>query len=172
MPTKKKKEIVKTTEEKLKQAQVVVFTDFTGLSTTDFEELRRKLEEKEAAFTVVKNTLLNLACVRANYGTLNPSVARGPTAVLFYPKEDVEAVKIIYEFSKRNENLKIKGGFLEKKPLSSQEITTLARLPARKELLARIARETKAPAANLVTVLQMNTRNLVNVLRLIRPDRN
>lgn len=160
----RKKQIVKNLVEKLQPAQAVVFADFTGLSTPEIEELRNKVEEQKAYFNIVKNTLLDIACQESHYGDLSTEITTGPTATLLCLKDPIAPIKVLYEFAKSNENLKIKGGFLEKHALTKQEIISLAKLPTKDILISAVIRGIQTPAVNLVYVLQANIKNLIRVL--------
>ena len=145
-----KKRIVEEMTEILKNSSLILFTDFTGLSVEQISELRARIREKygkEARYRVVKNTLLGFALERAGFDPQDyKEFLFGPTAVLYVLKGDpVEAVKIIYSFykEKKLEKFKFKGGYLEKKKFSAEEVENIAKLPSKEELKSeRIKQET------------------------------
>ncbi|RKX47272.1 MAG: 50S ribosomal protein L10, partial [Thermotogae bacterium] len=169
-----KKRIVEEMTEILKNSSLILFTDFTGLSVEQISELRARIREKygkEARYRVVKNTLLGFALERAGFDPQDyKEFLFGPTAVLYVLKGDpVEAVKIIYSFykEKKLEKFKFKGGFLERKRFSAEEVENIAKLPSKEELYAMVAGRLKSPINGLVFVLSGIMRNLLYVLNSI-----
>ncbi|MBU1111105.1 50S ribosomal protein L10 [Patescibacteria group bacterium] len=165
MPTERKKQIVNNLVERLQPASAVVFSDFTGLSARKMEELRNKLEAQDGHFEVTKNTLINIACQKTIYGELTQEVAIGPTSTLFCSGDPIPPIKTLYEYTQNNGNLKIKGGFLEKRALSREEVISLAQLPTKEILLTQIVYAIQSPLINLAGVMQAGVRDLINVLR-------
>ncbi|HDG61459.1 MAG: 50S ribosomal protein L10 [Thermotoga sp. 4484_232] len=170
-----KKRIVEEMTEILKNSSLILFTDFTGLSVEQISELRARIREKygkEARYRVVKNTLLGFALERAGFDPQDyKEFLFGPTAVLYVLKGDpVEAVKIIYSFykEKKLEKFKFKGGFLERKRFSAEEVENIAKLPSKEELYAMIVGRLKGPINGLVFVLSGILRNLLYVLNAIK----
>ncbi|MCD6551265.1 50S ribosomal protein L10 [Thermotoga sp.] len=178
MLTRQQKEaIVKEMTEIFKETSLVLFADFSGFTVADLTELRSRLREKYnsgARFKVVKNTLLNLSLKSAGYEEYEEFL-KGPTAVLYVTDGDpVEAVKIIYNFYKeKNADFsKLKGGFLEGRKFSSEEVEKIAKLPSREELYAMLVGRVKAPISGLVFVLSGLLRNLVLVLNAVKEKKS
>ncbi|ACM22393.1 MULTISPECIES: 50S ribosomal protein L10 [Thermotoga] len=178
MLTRQQKEaIVKEMTEIFKRSSLALFADFTGFTVADLTELRSRLREKYnggARFKVVKNTLLTLSLKDAGYEGYEEFL-KGPTAVLYVTDGDpVEAVKIIYNFYKeKNADLsKLKGGFLEGRKFSSEEVEKIAKLPSKEELYAMLVGRVKAPISGLVFVLSGILRNLVLVLNAVKEKKS
>lgn len=135
---KQKEEEVKALAEKLKNAKLVLLTDYRGITVEDVTSLRNTLRDTKSEYKVIKNNIVKRA-LDANGENELDSVLVGPTAVVIAEEDYVEPLKAIYKFSKDNEFYKIKGGIIEGKVLSLEELITLAKLPSRQELLGMLA---------------------------------
>jgi large subunit ribosomal protein L10 len=167
MQTKsQKKELVKQLAEKIKTSKGVVFSDFKGLSVKDMTELRKKLREEKVEMRVFKKTLITLALKDSGID-LNVRKMEGQIAVAVSNQDEVSAAKIIANFSKVNENLKIVGGLLGKEVLTQAEVKDLSKLPNKEELLAKFTSSINAPVSGFVNVLAGNLRGLVNILKAV-----
>jgi large subunit ribosomal protein L10 len=118
-------------------ATAAVLTEYRGLTVSQLTELRRTLGEG-TRYTVVKNTLTKIAAAQAGVAGLDDLLV-GPTAVAFVTGDPVEAAKGLRDFAKANPTLVLKGGVVEGKPMSADEIRTLADLESREVLLAKLA---------------------------------
>ena len=134
---KQKEEEVKALAEKLKTANLVLLTDYRGITVEDVTSLRNTLRGTNSEYKVIKNNIVKRA-LNANGEAGLDSVLEGPTAVVI-ADEYVEPLKAIYNFSKDNDFYKIKGGIVEGKVMSVEELITLAKLPSRQELLGMLA---------------------------------
>lgn len=162
-----KQKILDELKEKITKQKIMIFVDFTGLKVKDLSNLRKKLKKAGDEIKVAKKTLLGLALKSAKLETEIKKIP-GEIAVVFGYKDEISPAKIIYQFVLANPNLKILGGFLENKFREAQDFITLAQLPTKEELLARLVRSVSAPISNFVSVLQANLRNFVYVLSAIK----
>ena len=135
---KQKEEEVKNLAEKLKDAKLVLLTDYRGISVEDVTSLRNTLRDTKSEYKVIKNNIVRRALNTNGEAGLDP-VLEGPTAVVIADEDYVEPLKAIYNFSKANDYYKIKGGIVEGKVMSAEELITLAKLPSRQELLGMLA---------------------------------
>jgi len=133
-----KKEEVTKLAEKIKNAKLVLLTDYRGINVTDDTQLRRDLRGANATCNVIKNNITRRALKEAGIEGLEENLV-GPTAVIMSDEDYLEASKIIYKFGKDNEFYKIKGGVIEGKVMTAEEIITLAKLPSREALLSMLA---------------------------------
>jgi len=133
----KKEEVAKLATE-MKEAKLILLTDYRGINVTDVTELRTNLRNANATYRVIKNNITRRALQEAGIEGLDESLT-GPTAVIMSNEDYLEPSKAIYEFSKNNEYYKIKGGVIEGKVMSAEEIITLAKLPSREVLLSMLA---------------------------------
>ena len=163
---KQKEEIVTELREKLAKTSSLIFADFTGLSVVKTRDFRKMLRKLGATLKVAKKTLIRRALKNPAADIVVGSESKTPVSVIF-GGDIAELSKAVNDFSK-TESLKVLGGFLDGRYLAAADIVTLAKLPSRQELLARLARAVQAPLRNLTTVLQGNLRNLVCVLDEIK----
>jgi large subunit ribosomal protein L10 len=123
-------------------SSAAVVTEYRGLTVKQISDLRRALG-RDTTYAVVKNTLTRRAASEAGV-TLDESLLRGPTAIAFVKGDAVEAAKGLRDFAKANPLLIIKGGVLDGKALSADEVNRIADLESREVLLAKLAGALKA----------------------------
>ena len=133
----KKEEVAKLAEE-MKEAKLILLTDYRGINVADDTTLRKDLRNVNAKCTIIKNNITRRALKEAGLEGLD-EILVGPTAVIMSNEDYLEASKIIYKFSKDNEYYKIKGGVIDGKVMTAEEIITLAKLPLREDLLSMLA---------------------------------
>ena len=133
-----KKEEVTKLANKMKEAKLVLLTDYRGINVEDVTELRAELRKTNAEYTVIKNNITKRALAEAGIEGLEDKLV-GPTAVIMSSEDYLEPSKTIYEFTKNNEYYKIKGGVIEGKVMTAEEIVTLAKLPSKETLLSMLA---------------------------------
>lgn len=135
---KQKEEEVKKLAEKLKEAKVILLTDYRGINVADVTKLRTELRNVNTEYKVIKNNIVKRALNENGENGLD-ELLEGPTAVIFGAEDYLEPSKVVYNFTKTNEFYKIKGGIIEGKVMTAEEIITLAKLPSRQELMAKLA---------------------------------
>ena len=135
---KQKEELVNNSAGKLKDAKLVLITDYRGITVEDVTKLRNDLRETKAEYKVIKNNIVKRA-LNANGENGLDEILEGPTAVIIAEEDYLSPLKAIYKYAKDNEFYKIKGGIVEGKVLSVEELITLAKLPSRQELLGMLA---------------------------------
>lgn len=162
----KKKQIVADLSTKLQNAVTGVVVDYKGISVADDTKLRKELREAGVDYAVVKNTLLRLATVQTGLEGLDP-VLEGTTALAVSDSDYVAAARILCDYASKNENFKIKAGFVEGEVLDTKGIEALAKLPSREVLVAQTLGGLNAPITGFVGVLNANVRNLVYALNAI-----
>jgi large subunit ribosomal protein L10 len=123
--------------EQFKGSTAAVVTEYRGLSVGKITELRRALGAG-ATYSVAKNTLVKRAAVEAGVEGLDELFV-GPTAIAFIAGEPVDAAKAIKTFAKDNKALVIKGGYMDGRALSVDEVNKIADLESREILLAKLA---------------------------------
>ncbi|AJT66293.3 50S ribosomal protein L10 [Streptomyces lydicus] len=130
------------------------------------KELRRSLGEN-AQYRVVKNTLTKIAAQEAGISVLDEHLS-GSTAVAFVTGDPVEAAKGLRDFAKENPALVIKGGVLDGKGLSADEIKKLADLESREVLLAKLAGAMKGKQSQAASLFQALPSKLVRTVDALR----
>ena len=133
-----KKEEVSKLAEKMKNAKLILLTDYRGINVADVTSLRSDLRNANAEYTVIKNNITRRALAECGVEGLDDQL-EGPTAVIMTEEDYLEPAKVIYNFTKGNDYYKIKGGFIDGKLMTAEEIITLAKLPSKQELLSMLA---------------------------------
>ncbi len=152
MPTEAKVREVEQFAGVVQGARGVVLADFTGLSVAAVMALRRKCRESGVSYRVIKNTLAKRALEGSGMEALH-SLLAGPNAWAVHPTNEIAAAKVIAEFAKDHEALKIRGGFMEGRMLSVKDVQALAKLPSREVLLSQVLTGLQAPMAGFAGVL-------------------
>ena len=133
-----KKEEVKKLADEMKEAKLILLTDYRGINVVDDTILRKDLRNANAKYTIIKNNITKRALAECKIEGLDDKL-EGPTAVIISNEDYLEPSKIIYEFTKKNDFYKIKGGVIDGKVMTAEEIVTLAKLPSRETLLSMLA---------------------------------
>ena len=133
-----KKKEVEELAEKMKKAKIVLLTDYKGINVADVTGLRASLRKTDSEYKVIKNNITRRAMEACGVSELN-NVLEGTTAVVLGYEDYLEPLKAIYKYAKDNEFYKIKGGIIEGKVVSVEELVTLAKLPSRETLIAQLA---------------------------------
>lgn len=149
----KKQELVDLATTKFKDAAAVVVVDYRGLKVDEVTELRKQLRDSGIEMRVIKNSILSRAAKEAGLEGMD-SVFKGPTAIAFSNEDVVAPAKIIAEFAKTAEALEIKGGVVEGKVSSAEEINAIATLPSRDGLLSMLLSVLQAPVRNTALAIK------------------
>ncbi len=157
--------------EALGNAKSVVFADFKGLAVKDATDFRNKARKENVGVLVAKKTLMRLAFKNAGYEGVDPSSLDGALVMVTGFEDEVAPAKLVAEFSKEHEALKIVAGVLERKLVDANAIKALAKLPSKQELLAKLVGSLNAPVSGFVNVLAGNLRGLVNVLNAVKDQK-
>ncbi len=158
-----KKEVMENLKDKLQKASGVIVTEYQGLNVGDLNDLRSKLRKVSCEYHIIQNTLLHIASKDTDYTAIDDTL-KGPTAVCFVYGDPVGPAKVIMDFKKDHEKLKVKAGLIEKKVVNENELKSLAALPNRQVLLSMLVSRMQSPIANLVYVLNGPLSKLMNVL--------
>ena len=169
MPKSKvqKQETIQSLEEGLKSAKAVVFANFQGLKVSEAEELRRECRKNNITVIAAKKTLVKRACEDLGITNVNPKVFTGGVATFMALGDEISAAKIVNTFAKTHEIVHIFGGIFEGKFIDVTSVKSLANLPSKQELLAKLVGSLNAPVSGFVNVLAGNLRGLVGVLNNI-----
>jgi len=159
-----KAEQVEVLTDKLKKAKVAVLTDYRGLTVSQIQELRGKLRSGDVEYRVVKNTLARRAAEAAGVPALQ-SELEGPVAIAFGYDDLSLPSKLINEFV-RSTRLKVdvKGGLVEGRVFSPEQVKQLADLPSRETLIAQLLGTLQSPVGQLVAIMQTPHQQLLGVL--------
>ena len=133
-----KKNEVSELAEKIKTAKLVLLADYRGVNVEDITSIRANLRKTNSEYKVIKNNITRRALKECGYEGLD-ELLEGPTAVLLGYEDYLEPSKVIYEYTKDHDFYKIKGGIIDGKIVSAEEIITLAKLPSREVLIGKLA---------------------------------
>lgn len=135
---KQKQAEVTALAEKIKAAKCVLLTEYRGINVTDVTELRAKLRSSNTEYKVMKNNIMKRALDECGITELDDKLV-GPTAIILDNEDYLAPSKAIYEYAKANDFYKIKGGIIDGKVVPPEEIITLAKLPSKEVLVAKLA---------------------------------
>jgi len=164
--------VVDEVREKFSASDAAVLTEYRGLDVPAMAELRRALRESGGEYKVYKNTLVRFAV--EELGLEIDDLLTGPTAIAFVGEQadgsagdPVGVAKALKEFAKANEALIIKGGLLDEKRLTAEEISALAEIAPREVLLAQLAGAMAAPMQQFAALLKALPQNMAYALQAL-----
>jgi len=155
----------------LLNSKLTVVSDYQGTTVHEITELRREIQKAGGGFMVAKNTLVRLAVKEQSFaGTLDEFLT-GPTGVVYTDGDPVPVAKALTDYIKKIKKTTIKGGVLEGKRVSEDDIRSIAALPSREVLISKLLGSMNSPAQNVVYALTGVSRNLVYALEAIRKQK-
>lgn len=163
MPRPDKVQAVEDIKQRLDAAVAVFLTEYRGLSVPQQEKLRAGLREAGADYKVVKMTLASIAARELGLDDFAEGMI-GPTGIAFAGQDSVATAKVLTKFSEEHEAFVLKSGLLGGNLLSPEQVSALAKLPSREELLAKIAGAMKAPLFGAAGLFQAFTRNAAGMM--------
>ena len=164
MQRAEKERVVAELADRLKDAETLIVADYRGLTVSEIGELRGKLLEHGARFTVVKNTLTKLAAEAAGIQPLLPLID-GPIAIAFLESGgDPVAVAKALDEAVKTEHLTLKGGLLDGAEIGADEVRQLAKLPPAEMLRAQLVGAVVGPVTAVVGLFAAPMRELVGVI--------
>lgn len=171
MKLEKKEAAVTELAEKLGSATAFYLTDFTGLNVKNMTSLRAKLRQAGVDYMVVKNTLAQ----RAVEGLDIPDIAsffNGPTGLVIGVEDAVTAAKVLEDFAKDHDNRPtVKVGVVDRRTVTADQVSRLAKLPPREQLYAELAGAMQAPLSQLAWMLQGIMGEFVGLVEALRAQR-
>ncbi|MDD5194739.1 MAG: 50S ribosomal protein L10 [Candidatus Omnitrophica bacterium] len=155
-------------QEGLSKSQACVFISFAKTGAFPVNRMRNSLKSANARLFVAKNTLL--AKVFKDKGTQDISgLIEGQTGVVFaFDKDVVAACKVLVDFSKENENLKVRGAFLNEKKISAEQLRELVKLPPKEVLIGMVVSSFAAPITGFMSTLNQVVRQFMWTLEEIK----
>jgi large subunit ribosomal protein L10 len=160
-----KERLVSELTERLKSSQTLIVADYRGLTNAEIDALRGQLLEQGARFSVVKNTLTRRAAEAAGVDTLL-AMLEGPTAIAFLESggDPAAVAKALADTAKTTRVLAIKGGLLEGRPVSAEEVEALAKLPPADVVRAQLLGAITAPLTTIVALFNAPLQDLVGLI--------
>jgi len=164
-----KKAVVAEISEQIAQAQTVVVAEYRGLGVTDMTQLRVKARSSGVYFRILKNTLARRAVQDTPFSGLADQLV-GPLAYGI-SRDPVAAAKVLHEFAKGNDKFVIKAGAMPNFVMSAKDVSNLAAMPSREELLAKLLGTMQAPIAQFVRTLNEVPTKFVRGLAAVRDQK-
>ena len=163
--TRKQKEVMlKDLNDSFKKAKTIVFSQYTGTNVKNMRMLRKKLREQNVDFKVARKTLMKLAAKEIGCDDIPTEMMVGPIGLSFGIGDEIAPAKVVFEFGKTVETVKIAGAIFEGKLITAAEANAIATLPGREVLLARLVGAMKSPISGFYGVLHGLLRSFVCVL--------
>ena len=164
MATKDKIRQVEGLKEQLGKCTIAVAADFTGMSVNDFTELRRALRDKGGELRVVKNNLVYIAADLAGKSEIK-EVVKGPCVLTFGYNDPVEVAKALTDYVRSTRSvLEVRGAVMDGQILTADQVSTLADLPPKIQIVAQLLGQLQSPVASVMAQLQAPLSQLVNLL--------
>lgn len=152
MPTPQKEQVIRETQERIADVRGLYLADFSGLTVDNMTALRKKCREQGVQFRVVKNTLLKRAFNNRGITELDPFLV-GNTGVVFSPASEMAPAKILSDFAKEHEHLKVKAAVVDGRLFDAKSIARLATLPSREVLLSQVLSTFIAPMTQFLAAV-------------------
>jgi large subunit ribosomal protein L10 len=159
-----KQYLISEVETHLKKSDYVILANFTGVSVADTADLRKKLAGEKAEFHVVKNSSLRVAAKSLGLPEFESSLT-GPTAIIVGGKNSPGVAKVLKQFFKDKQKLKVKSAVLARKAITAKDVDALADMPSMEILRAQLLGLLNQPASMFVRVINATPTGLVNVLQ-------
>ena len=166
-----KEQMVSDLTEKIGRTKSIVFTQFSGVSVVDLEDMRRKAREEGIDVVVAKKSLMHIASQEAGIKDLDANALPNSVVSLFGFQDEVSAAKLASEFAKKHEDAHIVGGVMNGMFATADQMITLSKLPSKAELYAKLVGSINAPVSGFVNVLAGNLRGLVTTLKAIQEQK-
>lgn len=148
-----KKQIVSDYAEKIGKSKSFVLIDYRGLTVAEDTALRVALRKENVEYKVVKNRLILRAIEQAGIKGIDSSVFEGPTAIAISYEDAVAPAKVLTDNAKKTKKTALKGGVVEGKVLTVDEIEKVATIPAKPVLVAQLLGMMQSPVRSLAVVL-------------------
>lgn len=170
MEKAEKDQIVENLSARLSKSEVSIIADYQGLSVMEFTELRKLLRDSGSLGQVFKNTLVRRSAkksvgddVSADFekflGTL-----KGPTLVITSDKDPVSPAKILAQFMKEKQKVKVKGAWLDGKFLDQSAVDQLSKMPGKEEILGKLLALLNTPATQLLRLMNTPATQMTRVI--------
>jgi large subunit ribosomal protein L10 len=160
----KERQVAELTE-RLRNSETLIVADYRGLTMPQIDQLRSKLLEQGVRFTVVKNTLTRRAAEQAGADAVL-ALLEGPTAIAFLESggDPVAVAKALQDAARETQVLAVRGGVLDGKAITSEDVAELAKLPAAEVLRAQVLGAITAPLTTIVGLFTAPLRDLVGLI--------
>jgi large subunit ribosomal protein L10 len=151
MNKERKKTYIEEMKSFFTKKESIFITHYQGMTVKQIEEMKSEMREHGILFKITKNRITKLALQGTKFKKLE-GLFTGPTAVAF-SDDAITSAKILTKFAKKNINLKIVGGIMEKEPLSLEDVAKIATLPTLNEARSQIVSILNKPAQKIMSIL-------------------
>jgi len=152
MKKEQKSAIVQRLTDNLGRAKIALVSEYSRMTAGEADEMRRRLRAANSELAVAKNTLVRLAIKPTKFAALDSNLG-GPIGLVVGYADPVEFAKTVSSFKDLGDKFKVRGGVLDGKPLTAEEISALAALPPREVIYAQLLGLLQAPATRLARLL-------------------
>jgi len=165
LPTLEKQTTIDEIKGKIDSATMAILTEFQGLNVAEMTELRKLLRKAEIDYKVYKNTLVRLAAEQLGLTGIEKYLI-GTTALAIIKKDELASpAKILKDFSAKHQHLKVKGGILNYKVISFDDVNSLINMPPREVVISMVLGGIQAPLTKMMGVLQAPLRDFISVVK-------
>ena len=165
-----KEKIVADLHQRLTRSQAVFVTDFTGLNVESINKLRRDLKQRGDEYRVVKKTLLRRASQETTVSAIEDLLV-GPCGITISYGDPVASAKLLADFAKDREKFAFKGGVLQGRPISPEEVGQLAKMPSREVILGQLLSALVAVPTGLVSTLSAIIQKFLLTLKAVEDQK-
>lgn len=162
---------VEDIKELISKAKVAIVSDYRGLSVSEITNLRRRLQKEDGEYAVVKNTLAKIAVKDTKFKGLEEFL-KGPSAIALGYGDEVAPAKVILKYLKETKKTnELRGGVLDGKIISADDIKTISNLPTKQELIAKMMGSINSPAQGITNTLNGVASALVRAVDEVRKQK-
>ncbi len=165
-----KEKIVADLHQRLTRSQAVFVTDFTGLNVESINKLRRDLKQRGDEYRVVKKTLLRRASQETTVSAIEDLLV-GPCGITISYGDPVASAKLLADFAKDREKFAFKGGVLQGRPISPEDVGQLAKMPSREVILGQLLSALVAVPTGLVSTLSAIIQKFLLTLKAVEDQK-
>lgn len=167
MPTAQKNAVIEEYTEKFKEAKCIYVAEYEGIDVATVTDVRTKFREQDVEYKVLKNRLARISLKNAGISELDEHLTGANTYIIGYG-DPVAPAKILQEFNKKNEILRLKAVLFEGQVLAAEEAKKIANLPSRDVLLGQFVGMLSSPMTKLAGTLQASMQKMVGVLNALK----
>ena len=167
MLTQQKEKIVSEMSDKFAKANSIFLADFTGIDVNTINQLRRKFQEVNVEYRILKNTLAKISFKKAGIGGFEDYLSGVNSYAISY-EDPTLPIKVVDGFKKSlNGKFKMKAGYFEGEIIGPEKIEAIASLPSREQLISQVLGTLQAPISKFVGTLQANLTKFIGLLQAL-----
>ena len=170
MKKTEKQEQIDELHKKFEAAKATILTEYKGLTVAEMTELRNDLRKSQLEYRVVKNTLA-IRAAKGTYAEKLTEYLQGPTGLVLGFGDPVAPAKVVTEFAKKREKLKVKVGIIEGALADEKQLKAISNLPSREQLLSQMAAGFQAPASKMARLLNATVARLGYALNALKEQK-